>query len=57
MPLKLLRTAARLCAFKSFEGVDRKVHLAKYYAEREHELEVWEQKVRDEKLKEKLNGC
>lgn len=42
--------------FKSFEGVDRKVHLAKYYAEREHELEVWEKQIRDKKLKEKLNN-
>ena len=43
-------------AFKSFEGVDRKLHLQKYYEERAHEMEVWEQKIRDQKLKDKLNN-
>lgn len=42
--------------FKSFEGVDRKLHLEKYKAEKANELLQWEKKVRDQKLKDKLNN-
>ena len=53
---KLIKDKKVKPVFKCFEGVDRKVHLQKYYDERNHELEVWEQSVKDKILKERLNN-
>lgn len=43
-------------AFKAYDGIDRKKHLERYYKDKEHELAVWEKKIKEEKLKEKLNN-